>query len=82
MNCRPSIIHALGPFEQLFKAMPQSHSKMLIERRFPVRLGQQVGSLEDAYRREKSANWNPVSDIPWDLLRVDRLEQRDRDAAR
>ena len=62
--------------------MPQPQSNMLIERRFPVRLGQQVGSLEDAYRREKSANWNPVSDIPWDMLRVDRLVQRDRDAAR
>ena len=55
---------------------------MLIERRFPVRLGQQVGSLEEAYRREKSANWNPVSDIPWDLLEVNGREQRDRDAAR
>ena len=62
--------------------MPQPQSNMLIERRFPVRLGQQVGSLEDAYRREKSANWNPVSDIPWDMLGVDRLVQRDRDAAR
>ena len=82
MNYRPSIIHALGPFERLFKIMPQLHSNMLIERRFPVRLGQQVGSLEEAYRREKSANWNPVSDIPWDMLRVDRLVQRDRDAAR
>ena len=82
MNCRPSIIHARGPFERLFITMPQPHSKMLVERRFPVRLGQQVGSLEDAYRREKSANWNPVSDIPWDRLRVDRLTQRDKDAAR
>ena len=62
--------------------MQQPNSKMLIERRFPVRLGQQVKPLEDAYRREKSANWNPVSDIPWDLLEVNGLEQRDRDAAR
>ena len=57
-------------------------SKMLVERRFPVRLGQQVASLESAYREEKSASWNPVADIPWDLLGADRLGQQDRDAAR
>ena len=62
--------------------MPQSRSKMLIERRFPVQLGQQVASMEDAYRREKTANWNPVSDVPWDLLRADSLEQPAKDAAR
>jgi len=55
---------------------------MLIERRFPVRLRPQVASLEGAYHKEKSAHWNPVSDIPWDLLGADDLEQRDRDAAR
>jgi hypothetical protein len=62
--------------------MQQPQTKMLIERRFPVRLGLQVASLESAYREEKSANWNPVADIPWDLLGADGLEQRDRDAAR
>jgi len=62
--------------------MQQPNSKMLIERRFPVRLGQKVELLEDAYRTEKSANWNPVSAIPWGLLEVNGLEQRNRDAAR
>lgn len=62
--------------------MTQPHSKMLIERRFPVRLGQQVASLEDAYRKEKTASWNPVADIPWDVLGADSLEQRDGHAAR
>ena len=60
----------------------QPQTKMLIERRFPVRLGQQVASLESAYREEKSAHWNPVADIPWDLLGADSLEQSHRDAAR
>ena len=55
---------------------------MLVERRFPVRLGQQVASLENAYREEKSATWNPVGDIPWDRLGADDLPQNDRDAAR
>jgi hypothetical protein len=55
---------------------------MLVERRFPVRLGQQVASLEDAYRKEKSANWNPVADSPWGRLGANGLAQRDKEAAR
>lgn len=62
--------------------MAHMHSKMLVERRFPVRLGQQVASLENAYREEKGANWNPVGDIPWDRLAAGDLAQKDRDAAR
>ena len=82
MSCRPSIIHVRGRFERRLIKMQQPNSKMLIERRFPVRLGQKVELLEDAYRTEKSANWNPVSAIPWGLLEVNGLEQRNRDAAR
>jgi len=62
--------------------MTEPHTKILVEQRFPVRLGQQVASLEDAYRKEKGAHWNPVADIPWDQLDADSLPQRDREAAR
>ncbi len=82
MSCHCSITPAPELFETAVKKMPQPHSKMLIERRFPVRLRPQVASLEGAYHDEKSAHWNPVSDIPWNLLDADGLEQRDRDAAR
>lgn len=55
---------------------------MLIERRFPVRLGQKVASLHDAYDTEKAAHWNPVADIPWKQLDSDSLGAREKDAAR
>ncbi len=82
MNCHCSITPVPGLFETPVKTMPQTHSKMLIERRFPVRLRPQVASLAGAYHKEKSAHWNPISDIPWDLLGADDLEQQGRDAAR
>lgn len=63
-------------------SMPDLRSKMLIERRFPVRLGQQVASLHRAYDVEKAAHWNPVGDIPWARLDSGALEPAAREAAR
>ena len=62
--------------------MSAYHSKILVERRFPVRLGQTVESLHEAYDAEKAAHWNPVGDIPWADLQVEGLGQPERDAAR
>lgn len=64
------------------EAMSGLRSKMLIERRFPVRLGQQVASLHQAYDVEKAAHWNPVGDIPWAKLEADGLDGEARAAAR
>lgn len=62
--------------------MSELRSKMLIERRFPVRLGQQVERLHQAYDVEKAAHWNPVGDIPWKQLDADGLDETTREAAR
>ena len=62
--------------------MAAYHSKLLIERRFPVRLGQQVADLQQAYEDEKAAHWNPLSDIPWANLDTAALDPELREAAR
>lgn len=78
----PRMNTSSGPEMEIRAPMSELRSKMLIERRFPVRLGQKVETLHRAYDVEKAAHWNPVGDIPWARLDADSLDGQARDAAR
>jgi len=49
---------------------------------FPLKLESTVPAVRDLYRRAKSAEWNPASDVAWDLLDTSKYTDDELFAAR
>jgi hypothetical protein len=54
---------------------------VLVERRFPLKLSQEIPALRRLYDDSKTSRWDPRRDIPWDLMGVDALPPAVRAAA-
>jgi hypothetical protein len=54
---------------------------ILVERRFPLKLSQEIPALRRLYDDSKAARWDPRRDIPWAQMAVDQLSNAARAAA-
>lgn len=54
---------------------------VLVERRFPLKLSEEVPALRRLYEESKRAKWDPRRQVPWDALQAARVPRAAREAA-
>ena len=52
------------------------------EQRFPISLDAELPKIRGLYQAATRNQWNPETDVPWDLLDADSFDDEHRNAAR